>query len=246
MGAQHQPPPPRARRRSQARAPRSQATLSPSPSPPPVSPPSVPPHSPLGKATRGRGSAQSMAAGTTTPQSRRRAAVGMAGGGRLAPLGGPGTVPVGRARVREPQEGCVRVSPPPLPQRGERKRAGAQSGEGLGGGPSASSCARPQMWARASPPATAAPTTAAPGPSHGKSSAWGCPDAPASSPGDPVLSRPSVLAPKIEEKALSRPPLPLLPIPRSSFCSSCWKHRGLSDASRAVQSPGPITGVPNE
>lgn len=51
------------------------------------------PYSPLRKATRGRGSTQSMAVGITTPQSRRRAAVGMAGDGRDAPLKGPGTIP---------------------------------------------------------------------------------------------------------------------------------------------------------
>lgn len=57
------------------------------------------PYSPLGKVTRGRDSAQSMAAGTTTPQSRRRAA-GMVEGSRDAPQEGPTTIPVGRARVK--------------------------------------------------------------------------------------------------------------------------------------------------
>ena len=55
-------------------------------------------YSPLGKATRGRGSAQSTAAGITTPQSRQRAAAGMAGGGRDVPLEGPSTIPAGRAK----------------------------------------------------------------------------------------------------------------------------------------------------
>lgn len=67
--------------------------------PPQLSQPFPVPYSPLGKLMRGRGSAQSMAAGTTTPQSRRRAA-GMAGGGRDAPQEGPTTIPAGRARVR--------------------------------------------------------------------------------------------------------------------------------------------------
>lgn len=99
LGTSHHPWVPNTRRSSQG----TEALPSPCsplqshlvPIPSTVFPLSVP-HSPLGKATRGRGSAQSMAAGTTTPQSRRRAAAGMAGGGRLAPLGGPGTVPAGR------------------------------------------------------------------------------------------------------------------------------------------------------
>lgn len=151
--------------------------------------PSPCPHSPLGKATRGRGSAQSMAAGTTTPQSRRRAAVGMAGGGRLAPLGGPGTVPVGRARVREPQEGCVSVSPP-LPDEASGNEPGLGAGRGWGGGAQHIELCTASDVGESFPPATAAPTTASPGPSHGKSSARGCPDAPASSPGEPLLSHP--------------------------------------------------------
>lgn len=68
--------------------------------PAPRAPSAMLPYSPLGKATRGTGSAQSTATtGTSAPQSRRRAAAGMAGGGRVAPLEAASTVPAGRARV---------------------------------------------------------------------------------------------------------------------------------------------------
>lgn len=96
--------------------------------PPQLSQPFPGPYSPLGKARRGRGSAQSRAAGTTTPQSRRRAA-GMAGGGRDAPQEGPTTIPAERPRVRAHAAG-LRVTAPGGNETGKRHPARRR---GMGG-----------------------------------------------------------------------------------------------------------------